>query len=307
MRQYLVKIVILSIVVASSISLVFFQADEKTDAFYKRFTTPKQSSLILGSSRAAQGVMPSVLNKELDNTAFYNYSFTFNTSPYGPTYFNSIDKKLDKTTNKNKFIITVDPWVISSCGANPNDSLLFEETESFIAKTSKVNQNPNFLYLIKGYDDLYVKILFNKSPYVLHDDGWLEVKVDVTDKQMRESLIKTETDYIKKLSEYRFSQARLSYLTKTIQYLQKHGTVYLVRLPIHPKIQVIETQLMPDFDKKMLKISNQLSVNYFNLQYDSLKHVYNDGQHLKVTSAEIVSEQIADLIKQDIKGTTAKN
>ncbi|MCY0969567.1 hypothetical protein ACM642_10780 [Chryseobacterium sp. CY353] len=33
-------------------------AGGNTDSFYKRFTSPQQSNLILGNSRAAQGIRP---------------------------------------------------------------------------------------------------------------------------------------------------------------------------------------------------------------------------------------------------------
>ena len=72
---------------------VFSLADGSTDAFYVKFTTPKQKALIIGSSRAAQGLQPAVINLVLENTHIYNYAFSRVHTPYGPAYFNSIKKK----------------------------------------------------------------------------------------------------------------------------------------------------------------------------------------------------------------------
>ena len=74
-------------------------AGGNTDSFYRRFTSPQQSNLILGNSRAAQGVRPEFLHAT-NGEKFYNYSFTIFDSPYGEAYFKSIEKKLDELENR---------------------------------------------------------------------------------------------------------------------------------------------------------------------------------------------------------------
>ena len=90
MKKFIVNICLFLIIVLLTILGVFWQADGKTDPFYLRFTTDKQNSLILGTSRAAQGLLPEVLNSKLNRDDFFNYSFTLGHSPYGPTYLKSI-------------------------------------------------------------------------------------------------------------------------------------------------------------------------------------------------------------------------
>lgn len=83
--RFLHKIIIFSIPLIVIFAIVLGQADGYTDPFYIRFTTPKQNNLILGTSRAAQGLQPDVF-KDILETDVYNYAFTVTHSPYGPTY-----------------------------------------------------------------------------------------------------------------------------------------------------------------------------------------------------------------------------
>ncbi|ALJ05264.1 hypothetical protein APS56_09080 [Pseudalgibacter alginicilyticus] len=283
-------------VITISIAFVFSRANGHFDPFYKRFTSTKQSSLILGSSRSAQGLVPSVFNNRF-HKKLYNYSFTYNTCPFGPTYLKSIKSKVNEQSKNGMFIISVDPWTISSSGLNPNDSLQFDESEMFLGKVTYVNSNPNLLYLIKGYSDMYVKMLFTKSPYFLHDDGWLEVNIDINAQQLEKDLNETIKNYTKKLVTYNYSKVRLDYLKKTILYLKKYGTVYLVRLPIDSNMEAIEKQLIPDFDAKILKLSKATSVNYINLLKDNTTYNFSDGHHLTKPSAFLVSEKVANFIE----------
>src|SRR6056297_1066943 len=143
------------------ILLVHFRADGYTDPFYLRFTSKKQNNLIIGTSRAAQGVLPGVLNKRL-NKSFYNYSFTLGHSPFGPAYFNSICKKIDTSTKNGVFIVSVDPWSISSIATDPNDQKQFIENDLCVAKLTYVNMNPNFEYFIKNWHGQMYKSFFCK-------------------------------------------------------------------------------------------------------------------------------------------------
>jgi hypothetical protein len=307
MKQYLFKLVIFSTVIAVSIGYVFSKADGRFDPFYKRFTSSKQSSLILGSSRAAQGLVPSVFNKELNRNTFYNYAFTFNTSPFGPTYLNSIKHKFDEQSTNNIFIISVDPWTLASDGLDPNNAMQFDETENFLGKVTSVNSNPNFSYLIYGYTDLYLKILINKSPYLLHDDGWLELTANLDSVQLDKNLKITLDSYTQKLETYKFSEIRLDYLEQTILYLKQFGEVYLVRLPIHEKMKAIEFEIMPNLDSRILELSINTSVKYINLYNEDTLYQYTDGHHLTNESAMLVSEKVANFIKNKEATNSHKN
>ena len=122
----------LSILALLHIGLAFL-ADGTTDDYYLKFSSPKQSSLILGTSRAKQGIIPSVLSSSIENSnfSFFNFSFTLKSSPFGLVYFNAIKQKIDLESEDGCFIVTVDPWSISE-------------------KISDVNRTPDSLSVLFG-------------------------------------------------------------------------------------------------------------------------------------------------------------
>ncbi|MFT5242382.1 MAG: hypothetical protein ACJA1H_000290 [Glaciecola sp.] len=298
MKQFLIKIVIFGNVIIASIMAVFLMADATTDPFYKKFTSSKQSSLILGSSRIAEGLNPSIINKELHGINSYNYAFTYNTSPYGPTYLNSIKLKLDTTVKNQIFILGVDPWVLSTESKDPNDLKTFDEQDNFLGTLKKVNSNPNFNYLIHNYSELYIKILYNNTPLVVRDDGFMKLTVTLTDEFIEHKKEKTLDNYRGKLVGYNFSYLRLEYLRETINYLQNFGQVYLVRPPIDFQLLEIENTLKSNFDDVINDLSAELKVPYFNFSTRGDEYYYADGHHLLPESADRLSKEIAITIKK---------
>lgn len=298
MKKFLINTGIFLILALLTVFGVFFQADGRTDPFYKRFTTNRQSSLILGTSRAAQGVLPEVLNSELNRNDFFNYSFTVAHSPYGATYLNSIKKKLNKESKGGIFIITVDPWSISSITIDPNDSLNFREVDRSLGRTSYVNYHPNFEYLINGFASQYLEILRGGSDKIeLHENGWLEVTVGMDSIQIVKRIENKMNNYKGKyLPIYHFSDYRYYYLGKTISYLNNYGEVYLIRLPISPEMYDIEKLLIPDFDDRMVRLSTAYEVPYFNLTSKNSDFQYTDGNHLYKESGRRVSFLISQMI-----------
>ena len=105
MKLFFIKISFLVTVVFISIyCLLYYLPDGYKDVYYKRFSTPRATSLIIGTSRAAQGIFPVILEKELIKENYslpiFNYSFTLHHSPFGEPYNNSIKLKLKHTDNK---------------------------------------------------------------------------------------------------------------------------------------------------------------------------------------------------------------
>lgn len=273
-------------------------ADGSTDPFYLRFTSPKQSNLILGTSRSAQGLQPSLFSEQLGQS-FYNYSFTIAHSPYGPAYYNSILKKLDPAVKNGIFILTVDPWSISTKNEFPNDSSSFAENSLCVGNTVMVNSSPNFEYLLKNLKGKYYTAITGDigSGMFLHDDGWLEVSIPMDSIAMKNRRTKKIEEYKNEnLPHFHFSSVRTQYLEKTIHYLKAHGSVYIVRLPIDPEILKIEHNLMPDFEQKIAAVI-ALSDGYLDLTKDTKNYTFTDGNHLYKSSGREVSEFIATWIK----------
>ncbi len=293
MKRFIFQLTLFALLVLGAFLFILSRANGKIDPFYLRFTTPQQENLIIGTSRAAQGLQPKVLNS-LCQIRFFNYAFTASHSPFGEIYFNSIQRKLKKGNTPGTFIVTVDPWSISSKTDDPNWTSGFRELDSCLANTKFVNSNPNFLYLLNNLGGEYYKALDQRSSQLLlHEDGWLEVSVDMSPVAVEKRLhSKIELYREEMLPHYQFSSVRFEYLRKTIELLNDHGRVFLVRMPVHPKMMEFEQELMPDFDDKIGKISS-LTEGYLNMTKQNQKYEFTDGNHLNKTSGKLVSKEIA--------------
>jgi hypothetical protein len=281
------------------IGAIFLADGRNTDSYYLHFTSPKQQNLILGCSRAAQGLRPSVFEQVLGKR-FYNYSFTMIHSPFGPTYNNSIKRKLHPDTKNGVFIITVEPWPISSISSKPNDPETFREKSLCLDNTKIVNIKPNPFYVIKNLNGQFYDIWANKeSNVVLHDNGWLEVNVDmdsaVVEERIKEKVEIYQDEYIQ---QFKFSDLRLEYLIGLIEFLNEHGKVYLLRLPFHPEMKALEDQFMPDFDIKIQK-AIELSAGNLDLTNKNSEFIYTDGNHLHKEDAVEVSRMVAEWIENN--------
>ena len=303
MKKFLLQVMLFSILLITGMLFVFFIADSKSDAYYVRFTTPEQHSLIIGTSRAAQGLQPAVFDSIIYTKKehhFFNYAFTINDSPYGPAYFESIEKKLDPAVKDGIFILTVDPWSIASINDNPNDSLHFRENKGFMGKTKYVTISPNIPYLVQSYGEPYINIIRKWKSYTdlyLHTDGWLQVDAPMDSIAVAKRVAVKLADYRNNfLPVYKFSSVRMNYLLKTIVFLQAHGKVYLVRLPAHKSMLAIEDELMPGFDEKINSIAANSNVKYLNFTKMENNYRYVDGNHLYKSSGKEVSAIIANWI-----------
>lgn len=306
MKNFIIKTLAFSFVIVLIFFWVFSNANGYTDPFYIRFTTPKQSSLILGTSRAAQGLQPKIFETILKKN-ISNYSFTVTHSPFGATYLNSIKKKINTNSKNGIFIITVDPWSLSSLTEIPDDSLSFRELKLSLANTPIVNVNPNIIYLFNNYNDKYYKLLNKKSIMFLHKDGWLEVNINLDSIDVIKNIENKEKMYRENLlPKAHFSKTRFNYLKRTINFLKNYGEVYLVRLPIHPKIMQIENELMPNFNN-VIKETLVSTNGYLDLTNQNSDFNYTDGNHLHKTSGKVVSEIIASWIYEKKHERTTKN
>ncbi len=297
MKRFLLQISLFSIIITAIFGIILSLADGNTDPFYIRFTTPKQENLILGTSRAAQGLQPKVFN-EICNKNFTNYSFTVAHSPYGKVYLNSIKKKIKENTKNGIYIVTVDPWSISSQTKDPNDLNKFRENKLCVATTQYVDYNPNFFYLIENLNGKYLDIFTkkNNSKIFLHNDGWLEVSPSMDSNETIKRITSKIEDYRKNnLPSYKYSSLRFQYLKNLIEFLNKNGSVYIVRLPIHPSMMNIEDELMPNFNNKIDELTLQ-SKGYLDMTPLNNKFIYTDGNHLYKDSGEEVSKIIAQWI-----------
>lgn len=288
------------------VTLVFWQADGKSDAYYLRFATPDQNALIIGNSRSAQGLLPKELNVVLNERnspyQFFNYSFTNANSPYGEIYLNSIKNKLADNTTNSVFILAVDPWSIGAKSEDPNDMESWRENGLFLSGLHFVSMKPNFEYLLQYYQASYHTLIYNDhKKTILHDDGWLEININMDSSSVLKRTKKKISDYSNLLDVYKFSSLRLDYLEKTIEFLKTKGTVYLVRIPVSDPMFEIEEKLMSDFNDLMNGLAKEKFVEYFDLSSMNKYLEFTDGNHLYKKSGIKVSKKLAQLILQSEK------
>lgn len=210
MKDFIVKSLVYGILVSLGFVSVLLLADGSTDAVYAKFTSPKQKGLIVGTSRANQGINPTPINKLL-KCNLYNYAISLGESPYGPVYYKSILKKLDRSGKNEVFIVSVDPWCISSDEKRINDVSGFSEKKRCVGTTENVTSSPNLSYLFKYFKGNYYRILFRRIsfPSKVHKNGWQEISIDMSEKVVEEKIKLKKVEYNGSARRYKFSSVRL--------------------------------------------------------------------------------------------------
>lgn len=300
MKKFILKSSQIVAIIIATYGLLGFFADGYTDPFYLRFTSPKQHSLILGTSRAAQGIRPNVLDtllkKRNEKLPIFNFSLTLLDSPYGETYYRAIQAKLDKNTKHGLFVVAIDPWSISS-RSDFNDEI---ETKEVLSKITYFNQNPNYDYLINAYNKPIFSVIIDKfkkkSPLLLHENGWLEVSVPMDKKSIETRAEDKLKQYKQNLSIYKISPSRINWLEKTISLLKKHGNVVLVRIPVGEQILSLEKELYKPFDS--LIAATFKNTPYLNFVEEGNTYQFVDGNHLYKESAKRFSIELAKKINK---------
>lgn len=275
------------------------------DQYYWKTTTPRVDSLILGSSRAAQGIKPSVFNESRlgqFSRPISNFSFTTNLSPYGPAYFDAIKGKLKRTENKGLFILEVNPIILMKEKSNTKDDpKLFEESRLFIAGLKNFSSRPNFQYLLKYFDMPFYLMAYRKyfkdEELIVHDDGWFEVSPRPMTAAAQKEHDERNFRFNQKIFEKSdFSYVRYEYLKKTIEFLMPYGHVYLIRMPVSTAMLKMEEQFMPDFDAKIEEISKEYRIAYLNFLDERGNYEYVDIHHLWKQSSQRFTEDLLRLI-----------
>ena len=262
------------------------------DAFYGRFTTSLAGSLIIGTSRAAQGIQPAVLLARLGGQfegPLLNYAFTLTHSPYGPAYLRSIQRKLRPEVKNSLFIVAVDPWSLSLTGPEGT----FPEDNSFIGQLHQVSQNPNLVYLARFQTKPFYRLLLDYATATerLHPDGWLEVRIGTDSAQVVARTARKLHDYRLLATSQHLSAGRLQALRQTIAFLKQHGRVVLVRLPVGSSMLQLEQVYQPGFDQLMRQMAVDYALTYFD--YSAQPYATTDGNHLQREASAAFSQRLA--------------
>ncbi len=318
--QFLLKLALMILLVGAS-GLAYFAvfADGRTDAYYLRFTSERQSSLVLGTSRAARGIRPDVFNQS--DLAFdgplYNYAFTASWSPYGPTYLDAVRRKLDPQTTNGLFLLEVSPLGLSAAMENAagenaaggnaagenaaDDSTVFRETELPLGILRWMNwtlafEPLNAEYLLRAYTDSYYRIALEQRferERLLHADGWLEFDYNFSDATVQRLTQSTVVRYEEYFAGQQFSPQRLRSLDETVAFLAGHGTVALVRLPVAPEMLALERDFLPEFDAQMQMLADIHAIPYLNFTLAPAdRYPTQDGHHLSLPASQALSQDI---------------
>lgn len=282
-----------------------FFADGKTDAYYLRFTDTKKPSLIIGTSRAAQAFMPERFNRCLEQRQLsgpmFNFSFTSISSPFGEIYYHAITEKIDTTSGKGLFIVTVEPYAVGlkhtdeAAGSRP-------EEDGQLASTHYFNSTPNLEYLISNYHYGWGRLLLQHSGFyptevVLQPNGWLKVDVPMDSATVARRTKSKMKGLEYALGNWSLSAERLQWLEKTIRFLQRHGEVYMLRLPITKTFLDFENVLMPEFDNAVRTIASNCNVPYNDMSGLGAAYSYKDGHHISKDSAVPFCDSVAHWIE----------
>lgn len=297
MKKSVLKLIAFSIIPFLVICYAVYLTGEKTDDFYKRFTSSAQSSLILGSSRGSS-IDPAILNQIISeknpDIKFYNYAFTWGHSPYGPKYFESIKKKLNPETVNGIFILIVEPTALMVNRKSPDEPKYYFENDRSVATTYFPNLNPNLEYLLKSYDYsitrvLNQKIIPPKNPMAeveVLDNGKVEVTMikEFNPEKRQAENDRKMVEFQKRIDDLKWSEKRLAYLDQTIKFLLQHGKVLLIRMPISDVPYKIENAAVPYFDSKMDQLALLNNINYTNYNLRNHSYKCTDEVHLNKES-----------------------
>jgi hypothetical protein len=295
MRGFLIRIMLYGLAIALALFGVVLLADGTTDPYYLRLTTPRQAGLIVGTSRAAQGLIPHLM--PAGRSPDYNFSFTGLHSPYGPTYLEAIGKKMDPQARDAHHIVAIEPWGLCADKADPNDSSLFPESALFLGTLPRMDVNPNICYFLQGgVERLWDVIAHRIEPdrMVVQADGWLQVDINRSPVEVQARLDDGMRENRSKARTLAYSAVREDYLHRTVQLLRSTGRVCLVRMPVSPPLRALEDSVVPDLGLRMRAIGAELGAPYLDLSAAE-GYTFTDGSHLNQASARRLSAVLMDL------------
>lgn len=301
MKQFLYKLSLFALLITLMVTFILLRYGGNVDYFYLKFTTPKQSSFILGDSRSMQGIQPREIDAYFKDGPFelpmFNYSFTITQAAYGELYTQSVKKKMILTTRKGLFILSVHPWLLAQRESDNFSKKTFAEDGNPPYNMDYVDVNPNFEYFFKNYNYFHFKSMFRKNSE-LHKDGWMEErnlpKDSLTLKSWKNNQINIYQGFAKRWQKCTY---RMLELEKLIVFLKQHGTVVLVRMPIDSKLLEIEDHFWPNFDQDINALASKQKVSFFNFSHKNIYITY-DGNHIDKFAGSLFTRALCDSIKK---------
>ena len=299
MKDFLSKAILFFILTLIGLAFLLLKYGYFVDYFYEKFTTPRQTSLILGDSRSMQGIQPQIINQEFKNQGYhlpmFNYSFTIAQINYGKPYTESIKKKLQPSKN-GLFIVSVNPWLFTEREGDDLKNGIYSESSSPPNNMTFVNSNPNFEYFIRNFKYFHFRTIFRQTAE-MHKDGWLEESNLPKDQKTLESWKNNQVLLYKSFAEkWKKSAIRKNDFIHMVEFLKKNGKVIFVRMPVDPQLLNMEHNFWRSFDDEMDTLSKQMDVKYINFSKDNKYPTY-DGNHIDKHGGIAFTKELCDSIK----------
>lgn len=304
MKKFITHLALFAAIFLAVLVTLLLKADKgRIGNHYARFSSPRQYSLICGTSMAAQDISPKVIDALLGGQfmmPIYNYSFAINSSPWGKAYTKSILKKMRPNDEENSlFVFAVDPFslgnILGDC-----DGIHRRESNTTVGKMHCVHSSPNIEHLLRYEmkDKQFFKLKNGTGSYIAVDGQTVstypsdEDTIIVHDRLYNIVL----PDYINNyLPGYSKSDERLSDLSNLIDLCKDSGTVILVRLPLSKELNVIMDTVWPDFDETINSLALGHGVRFINFHNDSTYRT-TDGVHLYYDESLKLTKSICDSI-----------
>lgn len=294
--------------------LYFLSKKEYVDTYYYKFCGEGQH-LILGLSRAQNGMVPSVINQTLfgekSNDSIINFAFEKSQSPFGEIYSNAIRNKIKNSDKRGIYIISVSPGNFLAKKDTDEEGVLKRDKKlMMLGKVDDVTSNPNFSYLTNFYGSSTYNVFLNNnkknktSNKIVHRNGWMEFKLkspsyDVTPQDLASWKSETIIGYKSVMEKEEISEYRMESFKQLMNFLSLKGDVFLVRMPISEEVYNLENTNWLNFSEEMSSLSKNLNVTYldYSKNFDFITY---DGSHLVSESAVLFTKMLSKDIKKHI-------
>ncbi len=310
LKSFVIKLFVVAITfVAVYLFFVDKIAKDFVDPNYNKFTQ-KAGGLILGLSRANEGISPAIIEDTLSSYDFFDLpmvNFALNEAHFGEVYLEAIKKKTH--TNNGVFIISISPGNFTApIGLNAEKTLEYDKRLT-LGKVTNYTSSPNYNYIMNAYGaPLYNSFhdLDQWNHRISHHNGWNEVRLEGKHDTIRTTDIEywktlNMTFYKEKIKTEQISQYRYEYFIKTIEYLKSKGYVFLVRMPSTHEFLKFETKFWGDFDHEIDSVAKFYKIPYFNYVNKSHNYKTYDGSHLESESARSFTKELTKDIKVYLK------
>jgi hypothetical protein len=313
MKVFFTKLIFLIVVLVSTYGLlVHLLSSSDVDEHYYKFTQ-EAGGLILGISRAGEGIDPSILDRELNVTGtkgpIVNFALNKYQSPYGEVYLKAVEKKI-MGREGGVYVLSIAPGNFMSPTYLNEQELKEMDQKMSIGKIDNFTKAPNYSYIANCYSKpLYTALDLEASNNpVFHQNGWQEAKLEspgfsITPELMKHWKSMNLREYRRIIKREKVSPYRIDHFKRILEYLQSKGNVFIVRLPTDCEIIADENSFWPEFDRDFNAIAQQYQVPFFNYSERCDQYVYYDGSHMESESARRFTSGLAEDIKPFVNET----